>query len=255
MQITVLGKSPAMPDVNGANSGYLVREGGFTLLLDCGSGVFSKLRAIANPLEVDAVLITHLHADHMLDLIPYAHALGYWYRDADVRPRLLAPPGARAVFALLGEALNFDALLEQAFEIEEYDPAAEVAIGPLRVRFAEVPHFIPAWACEIRAGDGHRFTFGADSAPNDAVAELARGTDLLMLEATEGPEPQTHHPGAVRGHMSAHDAGELGRRAGAKRLVLTHYSDELDAAAMRAAAEAGFGGPVDLAAEGACYEL
>ncbi len=243
-----------MPDANGANSGYLVRAGEFTLLLDCGSGVFSKLRAVCSPLEVDAVLITHLHADHMLDLIPYAHALGYWYRDARVRPRLVAPPGARELFARLGEALSFDALLEETFATEEYDPAAEVEIGPFQVRFAGVPHFIPAWACEIQTG-GRRFTFGADSAPNDAIAELARDTDLLMLEATEGPEPLAAHTAESRGHMSAREAGELGRRAGAKRLVLTHYSDELDAVALRAAAEAGFGGELDLAVEGACYEL
>jgi ribonuclease BN (tRNA processing enzyme) len=244
-----------MPDANGANSGYLLTHGGFALLLDCGSGVFSKLRGSGDPLAVDAVLITHLHADHMLDLIPYAHALGYWYRDAGRRPRLLAPPGARAAFAQLGVTLSFDALLEETFAIEEYAPDAEVAVGPFKVRFAEVPHFIPAWACDVTAADGHRFTFGADCASNDAIVELARGTDLLMLEATEGPEPQQHPPGAVHGHMSAREAGELARRANAARLVLTHYSDELDASALRAAGEAAFGRPVALAEEGARYEL
>ncbi len=244
-----------MPDADGANSGYLLNDGGFRLLLDCGSGVFSKLRANCDPLAVDAVLITHLHPDHMLDLIPYAHALGYWYSDAGRRPLLLAPPGARDAFAQLGETLSFDALLEETFVIEEYDPDAEVAIGPFNIRFAEVPHFIPAWACDLGAADGHRFTFGADCAPNDAIVELARDTDLLMLEATEGSEPHMQLHGAVRGHMSAREAGELARRANAARLLLTHYSDELDANALRAAGEAAFGRPVALAVAGACYEL
>ena len=244
-----------MPDANGANSGYLLRAGGFTLLLDCGSGVFSKLKATGDPLAVDAVLITHLHPDHMLDLIPYAHALGYWYREAGRRPRLLAPPGARAAFAQLGVTLSFDALLEETFAIEEYSPEAEVAIGPLTVRFAEVPHFIPAWACDFTAADGRRFTFGADCASNEAIVQLAQDTDLLMLEATEGPEPKAYPADAVHGHMSAQEAGELARRANAAQLLLTHYSDELDAGALRAAAETAFGRPVALAVEGARYQL
>ncbi len=254
VQLTVLGKSPAMPDANGATSGYLVDDEGFTLLLDCGSGVFSKLRAVCSPTDVDAVLITHLHPDHLLDLIPYAHALAYWYAPTGVRPRLLAPPGAREVFARLGEILSFGSLLEEAFLVEEYDPATELAVGPFAARFAEVPHFIPAWACDLATRE-RRFTFGADCAPNEAIIELARDTDLLMLESTEGPEPEHHPPGSVRGHMSAREAGELAHRAGARRLVLTHYSDQLDAAVLRMEAEVGFGGRVDLAVEGARYEL
>ena len=75
----MLGKSPAMPDADGAHSGYLIRHAGFTLLLECGSGVFAKLRGVCDPAEVDAVLISHLHADHMLDLLPFSLTL-------DVRP-------------------------------------------------------------------------------------------------------------------------------------------------------------------------
>ena len=253
--MTVLGKSPAMPDANGANSGYLLTDGGFTCCWNAAPECSRNCGAVCDPMDVDAVLITHLHADHTLDLIPYAHALGYWYREAGWRPRLLAPPGARAAFAQLGVTLSFDALLEETFAIEEYDPDAEVAVGPFKVRFAEVPHFIPAWACDFTTADGHRFTFGADCAANDAIVELARGTDLLMLEATEGPEPRQHPPGAVHGHMSAREAGELARRANAARLLLTHYSDELDADTLRAAGEAAFGRPVALAVEGASYEL
>jgi ribonuclease BN (tRNA processing enzyme) len=72
VEITVLGESPSWQDAGGACSGYLIENDGFVLLLDCGNGVFSKLRRFADYLEVDAVLISHLHADHFLDLIPFA---------------------------------------------------------------------------------------------------------------------------------------------------------------------------------------
>src|ERR671938_80997 len=112
MRITVLGKSPAWQDADGACSGYLVEGGGARLLLDCGPGVFGKLRRFVDYVDVDAVVISHLHADHIFDLVPYASGLRYAPRqqpvpvdgwpgtDDPARPRLLAPAGARAAAAL-----------------------------------------------------------------------------------------------------------------------------------------------------------
>ena len=77
MRITVLGKSPSWQDAGGACSGYLVQEGDTSALLDCGNGVFSKLRVYADYVDVDAVVLSHLHADHFLDLVPFAYALTY----------------------------------------------------------------------------------------------------------------------------------------------------------------------------------
>src|SRR3954449_5466587 len=113
MRITVLGKSPAWQDAGGACSGYLVEGGGVRVLLDCGPGVFAKLRRFADYVDVDAVVISHLHADHILDLVPFASGLRYAPRqqpvpvgghpgtDAPAKPRLLAPPGAEAALASL----------------------------------------------------------------------------------------------------------------------------------------------------------
>ena len=90
MRITVLGKSPAWQDAGGACSGYLVEEDGYVLVLDCGNGVFSKLRRYREYVDVDAVLISHLHADHFLDLVPYSYALSYAPRQQPVAGRRLA---------------------------------------------------------------------------------------------------------------------------------------------------------------------
>jgi ribonuclease BN (tRNA processing enzyme) len=252
VEITVLGKSPAMPDADGANSGYLIRHADFTLLLECGSGVFGKLRTICDPAEVDAILITHLHADHTLDLYPFSHSL-IFHGHAGERPRLFAPPGSEHAFTTLGKVFGAERQVADAFELVEYDPASELSLGPLTVRLSEVPHYVPAWACDIACEDGRRFTFGADCGPNDAIVELGRDTDLLMLEATEGAEP--HSGDGFRGHLTAGEAGELGRRAQARRLLLTHYSDTLDVDAVREAGEKGFRAPIEMAAEGARYAI
>jgi ribonuclease BN (tRNA processing enzyme) len=246
MRITVLGKSPAWQDAGGACSGYLIEGGGVRVLLDCGPGVFGKLRTVAGYVDIDAVVISHLHADHVNDLVTFASALRYGTR-RETPPRLIAPPGAEDVLARLCQGGSMRAEhISGAFALEVYDPADTVAVGGLRLRFRPVPHFIPCNAVEI-AEDGARLTFSADCGPNDALVEFARGTALLIVEATL-PKPD-------EGHLTPFEAGEHGARAGAARCVLTHFSDQLDADWVRAEGERGFGSRVELAAEGATYEL
>jgi ribonuclease BN (tRNA processing enzyme) len=251
VDLRVLGKSPAWPDAGGACSGYLVSADGTCLLLDCGCGVFGKLRAVIDYAAVDAVVISHLHADHILDLVPYASGLRYGPRRDPPRPRLIAPPGARDAFRRLCAAGGMqDEHIELAFALEEYDPDGAIEIGGVRVRFQPVPHFLSSNAVEI-VGDGSRITYSGDSAPSEDLCTFAAGTDLLLIEATV-PEPERDGP---RGHLTPAEAGDHGRRAGARRLVLTHLTDELDAEWARGAAEKAFGGPVEVAREGAVYRL
>jgi ribonuclease BN (tRNA processing enzyme) len=246
MRITVLGKSPAWQDAGGACSGYLIEGGGVRVLLDCGPGVFAKLRERLDYVQVDAVVISHLHADHVNDLVPYASALRYG-SGRDAAPRLIVPPGAPGVLASLcaGGSMRPEHIAG-AFALEVYDPADTIDVGGLRVRFRPVPHFIPCNAVEIAEG-GARMTFSADCGPNDALVEFAADTRLLLVEATL-PTPD-------EGHLTPREAGEHGAHAGAARCVLTHFSDQLDSEWVRAEGERGFGAPVELAAEGDVYSV
>jgi ribonuclease BN (tRNA processing enzyme) len=250
VRITVLGKSPAWQDPGGACSGYLVEQDRSTVLLDCGNGVFGKLRGAHDFAAVDAVVISHLHADHLLDLVPFSYALTYLPHGRGAPPRLLAPPGARATLRRIVGAWGDERLIESAFALEEYDPAAALELGGLRARFQPVPHYVPANAVELTAATAGRFTFGADSGPSEELVAFARDTDLLLLEATLAPAGE---PGP-RGHLTAREAGEHAARAAARRLVLTHLPAELEDDAAQAAAQA-FGGPVEVAREGARYDV
>jgi ribonuclease BN (tRNA processing enzyme) len=249
----VLGKSPSWQDADGACSGYLVEEGDACLLLDCGCGVFSKLRRFRDYTDVDAVVISHLHADHFLDLVPYASALTYGPREHDERPRLYVPNGGRAALArVCGGAGMPEEHVERAFDLREYDPDEIVDVDGMTVRFHRVPHYLPTCAVDVASGNGGgRFTYGADSAPNEGLVRFADGTDLLMIEATL-PRPEVN---GERGHLTPSEAGEHGHRAHVRRLVLTHISDELDQAWALAEAKRAFGGPVDLAHEGAVFTV
>jgi ribonuclease BN (tRNA processing enzyme) len=257
MRLTVVGKSPAWQDRDGACSSYLLEHEGCHLLLDCGNGAFAKLRCFVDYAEVAAVVISHMHADHFLDLIPYSYALklapGRQPESAGgdpPRPFLYAPPGATDVVRRVVGAWGSEDLVENSFRLHEYEPASLLEVGPFAIWFAPVPHFMTTYAIAVEAG-GTRLAYGADSRPAPELVEFARGADLFLVEATL-PRPESD---GVRGHLTPTEAGEAGRAAGAKRLVLTHISDELDLDQARELAAESFDGPVDVAEHGAVYDI
>ncbi|MFN8114399.1 MAG: MBL fold metallo-hydrolase [Solirubrobacterales bacterium] len=255
MKLTILGKSPAWTDAGGACSGYLV-EGtdDRPFLVDCGNGVFAKLRLRRDYRDVEAVVVSHLHADHLLDLVPFSYALTVG-PDAGTlaKPRLLAPTGAASFFRLLVGTWDTEDLISRAFEIEEYEPGAELEVCGVSVQPHAVPHFGPTNAIELRDPAGGRIVFGSDGRFSERLIEAAREADVLIAEATLAePDPA---PVAERGHMSAREAGELAARASAGRLVLTHISDELDPERAIAEAASAYDGPVEVAAEGSAWTV
>jgi ribonuclease BN (tRNA processing enzyme) len=263
MKLTVLGKSPSWQDAGGACSGYLVTQGDTNVLLDCGNGVFGKLRQYSDYTEVDAIFISHLHADHFLDLVPFAFGLTYAPRqqakpvgdwpgtDSPARPVLFGPPGARAAFNEVCGIWGMCGLIEDAFDFREYDPEERIEVDGLAMTFREVPHFIQTYAIEVTGPDGERVTYGADCRPNDSLVDLARDTDLLIAEATiPAPEGFDH-----RGHMTPAEAGECAAAAAARRLLVTHISDELDPEWAAAEAARFFDGRLDVAREGMEIDL
>ena len=258
----MLGKSPSWQDAGGACSGYLIEEGDTTVLLDCGNGVFGKLRERVDYPDVDCVLVSHLHADHFLDLVPYSYALTFAPRqqpvpvhrwpgtDDPARPRLVAPPNARAVFRRVVGAWGGEGLIEDAFELEEYAPGDEVSVGSITASFHPVPHFIDTFAVNVTCG-GSKLTYSADTRPCQEIVDIARDADLLIIEATL-PRPERS---GDRGHLTPEEAGDHARRAAAKRVVVTHISDELGEDWAREQATRGFRGPVEVAREFATYEI
>ena len=263
MKLTVLGKSPAWQDADGACSGYLVTEGDTTVLLDCGNGVFGKLRKFVDYVDVDAIVISHHHVDHIIDLIPYGFALKFAPRqqpvpvdrwpgtDNPARPKLFVPPGATDFFNKVSDSWGTGNLLEDAFETSEYDPAGKLEIGPVSVTFTEVPHYITTYAMDLTGPNGSRITYGADCCPNPALVELASGTDLLIAESTL-PRPERT---GIRGHLTPAEAGEHAEKAGAKQLMLTHISDEIDPDWALEQARTTYNGPVSVAREGIEIEV
>lgn len=248
--LTVLGCSPSWQNVGECCSAYLVDAPDTRLLIDCGNGAFSRLREHTDYASIDAIAITHTHGDHMLDLLPFAYALLYSPRALEHglrKPTLLLPPGARERIRTIFGLIDRPELLDDAYDVVEYEAAEPVQVGSLVLEFTAVPHFVPTHAVSVRTQAGGRFVFGADHRPCDEILDFARGADLLMLEATL-LVPET----GVRGHMTSSEAAAIAQQAGVDRLVLTHMSDELPREELLAQAQAIHAATV-LAAPGATY--
>lgn len=241
--MTVVGCSNAWAPTGGATSGYLIESQQTTVLLDCGHGVAAAVRRYIDPHQLDAVIISHLHADHCADLISLGYMLRFHPHDRmGHRPTLIVPAGEHDRLRLLGSAYGDADVFDTAFDVRELAAGTERKVGDVIVTGVRVPHPLPTLALDLRVDDRARLTYGADCGPNDALSALAERTPLLMIEATL--------PHASEDHLSARSAGELARRANADQCLLVHVCDAYDPEEVRREGQAGFGLPVQIAVPG-----
>jgi ribonuclease BN (tRNA processing enzyme) len=265
MRVTVLGKSPSYTDAGGACSGYLVEEDGTVVLLDCGNGVFGKLRRFVDYVAVDSVVISHLHADHFLDLVPFAYGLIYAPRqqpvpvdrwpgtDTPARPTLHAPQGAKEVFRRVTGAWGPEDLIEKAFDVREYEPGDCLELGSMRVRFHEVPHFMPHTnAVEFASTNGGgRFVYGADHRPTEELVQFAATSTCSSSRRRSRVPSATACAATSRRPRRA--STPAGQRAG--RPCSSTSPTRWTACGRRGAPARPSGRPIKVAAEGDVFEV
>ena len=267
MRLTIVGSAAAGISPESPASGYLVETAATGILLDCGPGVIWALRQSGAYDRIGTVVVSHMHIDHCLDLLSYACARirdeaaaqvgGDELRSPPVR--LFLPPGGLAVIQALTNVFapltsgKFARPFAEAFEIAEYDPAADLAIGDACLRFTgPLPHTAPAWGIRVEAA-GRSLAYTGDSAYSPQIADLGRAADVLLCEATL-LEPRPIGPPK---HMTAAEAGRVAAEAGARRLLLTHLyrSDSRWQDQITKAAESAYPGPLELAQAGQVYEV
>jgi ribonuclease BN (tRNA processing enzyme) len=221
-------------------------------MIDCGTGVVSKLQEHLDYHQVTAVVISHMHADHFLDLIPYRYGLKYaTYTQPWQQPRLYLPPGGEDILRrMVGPISEHADFLADCFQVAEYDPYNILSIGELELRFVRTIHPRPAYAISIASDK--RMVFTADAAPSEALLELSRGADLLLAEAAI--MSRESDPGSLV-HLTPSDAGFLAKQAGVKRLLLTHLWQEFDRGEIVRIASEAFGAQAELAEEHSVYQI
>lgn len=250
MRLTVVGCSGSFPGPGSAASSYLVEADGFRMLLDIGSGAVGALQRHLDLAELDAVLVSHLHPDHCIDLLSLYVARSYDpVRDFGRLPVHVPAGGSAHLARAYGRA--DEPGLVGAFDFVEWT-AGSHRIGPFTVTVARMAHPVETWGMRVEHG-GRVLAYSGDTGPCDNLVELARDADLAVLESSFEAERDAKAPRGL--HLTGGQAGEAAARAGARRLVLTHLPPWNDPAVSRRAAEMAFDGPVELAEPGATYDL
>jgi ribonuclease BN (tRNA processing enzyme) len=211
LKLTIIGFWGGYPKQNAASSGYLLEHEGFQLLIDCGSGVLAKLQNVIQPEELDAVLLSHYHPDHIADIGVLQHA------------RLIQGFLGKKFPALPLYGHHFDQGEFSKLTYKEitkgiaYEPSKLLSVGPFQVSFLKTDHPVPCYAMRIEAG-GRSLVYTADSSFKEEFIEFSKEADVLLCECNF----YGNQNGMSAGHMNSIEAGQFANRAKVKQLILTH---------------------------------
>jgi ribonuclease BN (tRNA processing enzyme) len=246
VRLTVLGGDGGWPRAGSACSGYLVEAGGYALLVDPGYATASRLFTVLDPRELDAVLVSHGHPDHCIDLSAVLRARAFGDRAVPALP-VYAPAGA--LDAVL--ALDRPGVLDAAVAVTDLDDGARLQLGPLDVEAVLLPHTWPNLGYRVSAA-GQSLAYTGDTGPSDRVVDLARHATLLLAEASHAEQVPADMAGLL---SSARDAGAAAARAEVGRLLLTHLLPDTDPLAAIRCARESFPGEIDVARPGLVLDL
>lgn len=243
MKLTVLGNNGPYPRAGGACSGFLLDNSESRVVLDFGSGVLSRLQQHIEIEDITAVILSHLHGDHIGDISVLKYA-------ADIKLMKGQMKKPIKIYAPSEPAEEFERLkYKNALEVIAIDPAEKLLIDDLRISFREMVHGYKNYAVCIEK-NFRRFVYSGDTAVNDEIIDFARNADLFLCEAglLERDEKSIRSM-----HLTAKEAAQIAEAAGAKRLLLTHFLPGTKPEHYINEATSVYNGIMELAAEDKSY--
>jgi ribonuclease BN (tRNA processing enzyme) len=247
VRLTVVGAGPAYtdrPDASGA--AYLVAHGDTRILLDLGHGSFARLFRDVNPADLDAVVISHLHPDHFIDLVPLRHYLRYEFQPPR-RARVLGPADLAARLDALHAEPGFT---EAALDTETVGEGCR-QIGSLTLESRLVTHTAESYAFRLAPDDGPGLVYSGDCGRAQDLLPLLRPGDTLLSEIAFGAGPV---PAGVL-HLDGPSVGRVAAEGGASRVLLTHVLASVDLEAALAAVSAACTAPVSFVWPGDTFAI
>ncbi len=256
MDLTILGCSGSIAAPDSPCSGYLLESAGTRIAVELGNGTLGPLQRHVDPFDLDALLLSHLHADHCADVATMTVLRRYHPSPPhDPRSRRLpvyAPEGAAQRLAALYATSASEWGGTDLGDVFDFHPLSELSLrlGAFEVQPVPVHHVCPTWGFRISDGRG-LLAYTGDTGPFPGLTALAANGSALLAEAS-----WPHSPDVPEGlHLSGTQAGRLAQAAGVGRLLLTHVQPWMDAERVRDEAAAEYAGPVELVAAGSRYEI
>jgi len=245
--LTVLGSAGGAPTRTNPASGYLVESEGTAVWLDAGTGTFMELARHTDPGTLAAVVLSHIHVDHCSDVFGLYGYLAFGPSGLVPVP-VFGPIGASehlSAFARAGEEHVFRSVLN----LIDVVVGSAVAIGDVSIRFGRAVHPVPALVTRFDTPDGS-IVYSGDTGPGSDLAELAKGADVLLCEATIAGERSAQ---TYPYHLTASEAGRVAAEAGVSQLIVTHLASGVDPDQALEEAAAEFHGKIGLAEPGATF--
>lgn len=233
MKLTTLGGSAAGVGTGQGCSSYLLQSDAASMVLDLGPNTLLELRKHTDYRRLDGIVISHLHVDHILDLVALRFTLNYNPMAAPAPISLYLPPNGVAMLERIADAFEGPGTgiewFTGVFDVQEYDPSASVTVNDLTCTFHPTVHFIPCWAIRIQDDEGTGgLLYTADTGPAADLVDFGKGSSVVVAEGAGLANDAT--PFEDRGHLTPEEAGDLATRIGTHTLVLTHLWEERDPA-------------------------
>jgi ribonuclease BN (tRNA processing enzyme) len=215
IELTVLGAGPAYTSRPGAvGASYLLRNGSDAIVLDLGQGAFTNLAGAIEPSSLEAVIVSHLHPDHFIDLVPLRHYL-LWDFDPPRRVAVLGPASLAERIDALHDEVGFCAA---SLDIAALGGSGVRNVGSFVVEASLISHTDESYGFRVTAGDGPGLVYSGDCGDADDLRSLIRPGDTLLAEASFGPDAVA----AGSEHLNAADVGRIAAATGAGHVLLTH---------------------------------
>ncbi len=252
MKVTILGTGAAYPGPGETCSGFLIQQDNTNLLIDCGNGVLSNLQKFIGLPEVTDIYISHMHADHFFDLVPFRYALYYGYdKKLAYKPRLHLPPeGIRVLGQVVSYFAETDTFFGDAFDLSEYQAGQAIKLPDFDLIPTEVKHYIKSYGASI-LGD-RKVAYSSDSGVCEGLYSLAKEADFFICNIGNSPDSGRANGW---GHLNPGAAGTLAEEVGAKRMVISHIRPGSEKEKYIERVAANYHGILELARMGKSYEI
>ncbi len=242
MKLTIIGHWGGYPGKNGASSAYLLEKDGFHLMLDFGSGALSKLQEFKRATDLDAIILSHYHADHIADIGVLKHALY-------VENLLQGTEKLVDLYTHREQPFHGFDFTDDYIRVHYYRPEEVLKVGPFFLRFIKTKHSVPCYGMRITDG-GSTVVYTADSAYQDEWIKFSKDADLLLADTNFYADQD----GQEAGHMTSREVGKIASEAKVKELILTHLPHYGDHQQLVEEAGQQFSGKIQLAKAGLTWQ-